>query len=159
MARLTTRLGAGLVAAVLGIAAPLVAYHEGYIPHTYADPIGIPTACYGHTGADVVAGKTYTLGECEALLTGDLHATLAGLDRCIDADLKPNQWAALTSLAYNVGYPKVCRSTIVRMIAAGQPAATWCRQFARWVYAGGRVLPGLIKRRAAEQAMCLGGAT
>lgn len=156
---MTRRLTVGAIAAICALCGPLIAYHEGYVPHTYADPVGIPTVCYGHTGAGVVDGKTYTHDECDALLSGDMRRTLDALTACIHADLRPNEWAALTSLAYNTGTAPVCRSTIARMIAAGQPAATWCKQFARWVYAGGRVLPGLVKRRAAEQALCLGDAT
>lgn len=157
MASINPRIAAGALAAILAVAAPIIAYHEGYVPNTYADPIGIPTVCFGHTGPDVEWGQEYTRAQCDALLTGDTLKTVAGLDTCIRVDLQPNEWAALTSLAYNVGYRAVCRSTIVRMIHAGTPAAQWCQQFSRWIYAGGKVLPGLVKRRAAEQSMCLGG--
>lgn len=152
------RLAAGAVAAIVAAATGVIAYHEGYVTHTYADPIGIPTVCYGHTGAGVVAGKEYTRAECDALLDSDVRQVLTSLQWCLAADLKPNEWAALVSLAYNTGAVAICRSTIARMINAGQPASEWCRQFARWIYAGGRVLPGLVKRRAHEQALCLGAA-
>jgi lysozyme len=48
--------GFGVTGAGLAALAAFVGYHEGYIPHTYADPVGIPTICYGHTGAGRDAG-------------------------------------------------------------------------------------------------------
>lgn len=146
----------GLLAAICAICAPIIAYYEGYVPHTYADAVDVPTACYGHTGADVVPGETYTLAECRALLDQDVREHLDGIMACIDAELPSHEWAALASLAYNVGVGAVCDSTIARMIRRGEPASVWCEQFDRWVWAGGRKLPGLIKRRAGEKMLCLG---
>ncbi len=153
---LRVRIAAGVAGAIIAIAAPVIAYHEGYVPKTYADPIGIPTVCFGQTGAAAKPGAEYTREECEAMLTAEVADTLTALDRCLHARLEPQQWAALTSLAYNTGTGAICKSTIARMIRAGRPAIEWCEQFPRWVYAGGRVLPGLVKRRAAERALCLG---
>lgn len=156
---LRTRIGVALIGVVLGVAGPLIAYHEGYVPKTYADPIGIPTVCYGQTGPAAKPDAEYTREECEAMLAGEIVTTLARLDQCLATPLSPSEWAALTSLAYNVGTHAICSSTIARMIRSGAPGAEWCEQFPRWVYAGGKVLPGLVKRRAAERKICLGEAT
>ena len=74
-----TKTVSGFAALVLALAAPVVAYFEGYVPTTYADPIGIPTICYGHTGADVVAGRVASRAECETLLHGDLAIAFAAV--------------------------------------------------------------------------------
>ena len=148
-------------ALVAALASPLVAYYEGMIPHTYADPVGIPTICYGHTGPDVTPGRVATPDECKALLEGDLAKALAGVDRCIVIDVTPNQAAALVSFAYNIGTGALCSSTLARLANARAPAAEWCAQMSRWTYGtilGIKIeLPGLIKRRVSERAMCEGG--
>lgn len=150
------KIGAG----ALALAAPIVGYYEGMIPHTYTDPVGIPTICIGHTGADVVPGHVATPGECEALLQADLGGAYGDVRRCIGVPLQPHEAAALTSFTFNVGGAALCTSTLARMANAGAPAAQWCPQLERWVYArkaGVLIqLPGLVKRRAAERAMCEG---
>lgn len=149
--------GASL-AAVLALACGPVAYHEGYVPHTYADPVGVPTICFGHTGPDVTPGRVETRETCAELLRGDLAHHYTMLLRCVRAELPPETWAALTSWTYNVGSRAACTSTLVRMANAGAAPAEFCPQLDRWIYAGGRVWPGLVKRRAAERAMCEGRA-
>lgn len=148
---------AGVVLAV----APAVAWFEGMIPYTYVDPVGIPTACGGETGPHIVLGQTYTMEQCLQMLDASLWRHWRGLERCISADVTPAQAQALLSWTYNVGVGAACRSTLARMLNAGAPAAQWCHQLMRWTKA--RVmgvlvdLPGLVKRRRAELAMCLDG--
>lgn len=149
--------GAGLGASALLALAGFVAYHEGYVPQTYADPVGIPTVCFGHTGPDVQMGQTKTRAECEALLQDDLGRAYAGVRRCITAPMQDHQAAALTSFTFNVGATALCKSTLARYANAGDWARA-CAELDRWVYAKGRKLPGLVKRRAEERAMCEGRA-
>lgn len=149
------KLGAGLGAGALAALVAMVSYHEGYIPNTYADPVGIPTICFGHTGPDVTPGRTATREECHLLLQDDLAAAYAGVLRCIRVPMEPHQAAALTSFTFNVGEGALCRSTLAKLANAGDwPAA--CSQLDRWVYAKSRRLPGLVKRRADERALCEG---
>jgi len=68
MASTRLKVGAGAASLVLSLAAGLVVHFEGYVPHTYADPVGIPTICYGHTGSDVKPGTVATQEECQKLL-------------------------------------------------------------------------------------------
>lgn len=151
----TGRVSAAVVASAVAVATPVVAYFEGYIPHTYADPVGIPTICYGHTGPDVTPDRTATRDECESLLRQDLGDAVSGVLHCVRADMQAHQLAALTSFAYNVGAGALCKSTLARKANAGDwPGA--CAELSRWVYAKGIKLGGLVKRRAAERAMCEG---
>lgn len=146
---------AGFAAAVLALAGASVSYHEGYIPRTYADPVGIPTICYGHTGPDVTPGRVATADECRDLLEGDLATSWSGVQRCVQAPMEPHQAAALVSFTFNVGVNAMCSSTLARKANGGDwPGA--CAELSRWVYARGIRLPGLVKRRAAERAMCEG---
>jgi len=143
-------------AAVLAIAAPFVAKWEGNEPVGYADVVGIATACIGHTGPDVVVGQSYTAEECRQFFASDAGSAARAIDACVRVPLRANEAAALLSLAFNAGGPRVCNSTMVRLVNEGQPAATWCREFSKWVYAGGRKIKGLVNRRADEMKLCLG---
>lgn len=149
-------IGAGLVGTVLLLAGALVAkwepaqdMHVGYL-----DPVGVPTACYGHTGG-VVVGKRYTDIECTAWRQDDLAVALQDVNRCIKVPLTVGQGSALTDAAFNLGPQVVCGSTLQRLANAGQPASVWCQQLSRWNRAGGRELTGLTHRRADELALCL----
>lgn len=156
MAGMKTRIVATAASAVIALAAPLVAYYEGYVPQTYADPVGIPTICYGHTGPDVAPGRDASREECVALLQRDLGSAYGGVVRCIGVPLRSHEAAALTSFAFNVGSTALCDSTLARLANAGAASSTWCAQLDRWVYAHGVRLEGLVKRRAAERALCEG---
>lgn len=135
---------------------------EGLRQVMYRDPPGIPTVCFGHTGADVQRGKTYSLEECKALLTGDMAKALNAVDRC-QPGLPPQVLAAFGDAAYNMGPTIACNrgaSTAARLLAARDLAGA-CRQLPKWNkarVAGVLVeLPGLTKRRYAEMNLCLEG--
>lgn len=143
----------GTAAAVAVV--PLVAKHEGTVLRAYRDPIGIITACTGHTGPELRMGQTYTRQQCEELLHQDLalHANALG---CITQPLTDGQRAAFLSFAFNVGAGAFCKSTLVRKANAGDLQGA-CAELSRWTYAAGQQLPGLVQRRAAERQLCEGG--
>ena len=58
--------------------------------------------------------------------------------------------------AFNVGAYAACNSTLVRKVNSGDRIGA-CNEYPRWVYAGNQILPGLVKRRAAERDLCLQG--
>lgn len=151
--RLVAKIGAGAVALVL----PVVMLYEGTVLRSYKDPIGIVTACVGHTGPELRMGQTFTRDQCEAMLYADLLKHVDALD-CIRTPLADHQSAAFLSFAFNVGNKAFCNSTLVRKANAGDmPGA--CAELSRWTLAGGRELPGLVKRRAAERQLCEKGLT
>lgn len=138
---------------VVLLAAPFVARHEGVVLRTYADPIGIPTACVGETDKEITLRQRFTRDECMAVMGASLLKHALELDRCVQRPLADHEAVALLSWSYNVGVGAACRSTLMRKLNAGEP---WCAELDRWVYAGGRKLTGLVKRRAEERAMCEG---
>ena len=147
-AKLIAKIGASSVALVI----PLVVYYEGVVLRTYADPINKITACTGHTGPELRMGQRYTKEQCETMLYGDLLKHADALN-CIKTPLADNQKAAFLSFAFNVGNGAFCKSTLVRKANAGDLMGA-CAELSRWVMAGGRELPGLVKRRAAERQLC-----
>jgi GH24 family phage-related lysozyme (muramidase) len=147
-----------LVASAIAIAAPA----EGLRQTVYYDPPGIPTVCFGHTGPDVDPNKTYTLGECRALLDKDMSSALDDVERC-QPGLPDSVLVAFGDAVFNLGPKIVCNrsaSTAARLLDADRYADA-CRQLPRWNkarIAGITVeLPGLTKRRIIERDYCLSG--
>lgn len=152
---LKSRIAIGTTAGALSIATAVVSYYEGYHPTAYRDPVGIATICYGHT-ATVRMGQTLSRAECEQLLQADLGHAFRVVDRSAQIDLSEPTHAALASFVYNVGEGSFGRSTLLRKLNAGDLRGA-CHELSRWVYAKGRKLNGLVKRRATEQELCLAG--
>ena len=152
-AKLAAKIGAGATA----LAVPLVMLYEGTVLQSYRDPINKITACVGHTGPELRMGQTFTKEQCETMLYGDLLKHADALN-CIKTPLADNQKAAFLSFAFNVGNGAFCKSTLARKANAGDLMGA-CAELSRWVMAGGRELPGLVKRRAAERQLCEKGLT
>jgi len=143
-------------AALLALTAPFVMIWEGKRHAPYRDAVGVLTVCYGHTGADIVPGKRYTLDECNALLAADLEIARRHVTRCLPMPKPEPTEAALISATFNIGPKVVCGSTLQRKALAGDWTGA-CAELARWKYAGGRELRGLVLRRADERALCEAG--
>lgn len=141
--------------AAVVLVVPLVQKYEGTVLRSYRDPVGIITACTGHTGPELKMGQAYTRQQCEEMLYKDLAIHADALS-CIRQPLTDGQRAAFVSFAFNVGEGAFCSSTLVRKANAGDIDGA-CAELSRWTYAGGKQLPGLIKRRAAERQLCEAG--
>jgi len=149
-------LGAGALAA-LGLAMAFLPSDEGKRNVSYADIIGVPTSCYGHTGADVRIGERKTDAECKTLLRDDAAKHLQGAMRCSPGLVDhPNQLAAVTRLTFNIGVAGYCKSSIASLFNAGQYRAA-CDRFLAYRFAGGHEVRGLLRRRQRERAQCLAG--
>lgn len=146
------------IMAACGIAMPLTYASEGEILVGYKDPVGIVTACVGHTGLGAVLGQRYTHAQCMDLLRRDELAHGVAIDACIKVDIPLKVRAAFTDFAFNGGAGGFCGSTMLRLANAGDLAGA-CAQFPRWIYAGrpARILPGLVTRRGKERALCDAG--
>jgi lysozyme len=135
------------------IATPFVADFEGLRQHAYHDAVGVPTICYGSTQG-VYIGQHKTKAECDALLQQALGHFLAVIDRHVTVAMPETRRAALASFAYNVGEGAFRRSTLLRKLNAGDTVGA-CNELRRWVYAGGKKLRGLVRRREEERKLCL----
>jgi len=145
---------AGFGLAAIMLAAPMTAYYEGTVLHTYSDPVGIPTACIGETDKEITMKNKFTEQECTALLGASMAVHAQELAKCVTVPIKTQEAAAIVSWSYNVGTGAACKSTLVRKMNAGQE---FCSELKKWDRAGGMVLPGLTKRRQAEFQMCTTG--
>lgn len=150
---LKKRLLAAMGAGAITIAGIMVSWHEGIRYTPYRDVGGVWTVCEGHTGPDVVPGKTYTPGECTALKDRDLAKADAIVQRLVKVPLTDPARAALIDFVFNMGEGNFARSTLLRKLNAGDYVGA-CREYRRWVYAAGQRLRGLENRREAEEWLC-----
>lgn len=147
-----TRRATAAAAIAVAIAAPA----EGLRHYVYADPVGIPTYCFGETKD--VENRFHSTEECMELLNLHMVDAVDAVERCVPG-LPPQVLGAFASAVYNVGPKIACDlvgSTAARYLHDGKLIDA-CNQLPRWNRAAGFVLPGLTKRRAVEQVACLKG--
>lgn len=117
-------------------------------PGTGGDPW---TIGWGATGVGIAPGTLWTQEECDARLERDLERYAADVARALgDAPTTQDQFDAMVSFHYNTG--AIARATLTRKHKAGDHRGA-ALEFARWNKAGGRVLKGLVRRRAEEAAL------
>ena len=131
----------------------LIKKFEGCSLKAYKCPAGIWTIGYGHTSG-VKEGQTITKKEAEAYLKQDLTTFETFVTNLVTVAINQNQFDALVSFCYNLGPGNLRSSTLLKRINAGDFNGA-AEQFDRWIYAGGRKLSGLVKRRAAEKTLFL----
>lgn len=136
----------------------LIEEYEGFRPRWYRDPAGVWTIGYGHTDA---AGHprhvdnpdlAITKADARTILERDLPRYEAYVTRLVKVPMNENQFGALVSFTYNLGAGSLASSTLLRKLNAGDYAGA-AAEFPRWNKAGGKVLNGLVRRRAAERAL------
>jgi len=150
---------AGVAAALsaAALAAPLVVDFEGWRNVPYPDPaLGsqLMTVCAGATSG--VQDRVYTDHQCAELLARDLAVHAQAIAPCLPADLPVETRAAFVSAAYNLGPRAFCNSSMSRKAQGGDLLGA-CDALRLWVNAGGRPMPGLVRRRAVERSLCLSG--
>lgn len=146
------RLACTLVLSAAGALA--IVSNEGVEHKVYLDPVNVPTVCAGHT-ATVDAGdvgEEYTDAQCAELLRADTRTAQAGVARLVKVPITQNQYDALVDFVFNVGEGNLASSTLLRKLNSGD-----CRgaaaEFPRWNKAKGKVLKGLVTRRAWERSI------
>lgn len=133
----------------------LIRKFEGLRLKPYLCPAGVPTIGYGHTGPEVKLGSPpITRAFAERLLAEDAAVFYRAAGK-----LSPILWlegdakhAALADFCFNLGTSRYKASTLKRRVDAGdwQGAA---EELGKWVWGGGKKLPGLVARRAAEASL------
>lgn len=141
-------------AQALAAVAVLLVGLEG-ITHVSTIPVpgDVPTVCVGHTQT-VDQKKIYTKQECYDLLDKDVLVAAKAVDRLVKVPLNDNERVAYISFVFNVGQTAFSKSTLLKLLNAGQYENA-CTQMYRWVYVKGRYVKGLKNRRDAEVAKCL----
>lgn len=137
----------------------LIKEFEGVRLKSYKCPAGVWTLGVGHTSAagppEVKPGMTITEAEALKILRNDLKKFEASIDSMVRVPLKQNQYDALCSFIFNVGAGAFQKSTLLKKLNAGDYAAV-PQELMKWTKAGGKELPGLVRRRRAEAALWRG---
>ena len=126
----------------------LIKSHEGLRLAAYLCPANVWTIGYGHTGT-AKPGMVITEQQAEELLKKDLtHAE--NVVNSENLNINQNMFDALISFVFNVGSGNFKSSTLLKRIKANPRDQDITYQFSRWNKGGGKVLPGLTRRRAEE---------
>lgn len=133
----------------------LIKKFEGCKLKAYLCPAGVPTIGYGTTvyndGTKVQIGDEITQLQADELLRSQVAKYEAAVRRLVPPTLSDESVDALTSFAYNLGVAALTQSKLLKVVKGDKNNLPEIeRQFMRWVYAGGKVLAGLKRRRAAE---------
>ena len=122
----------------------------------YVCPAGVLTDGIGNTH-----GVKPGVRKSDAQIAADWQRNILQAESCVNKyangkKLNQGQFDAVTSITFNAGCSQMQKSTMFRMFRDGKFTEA-CNQFPRWVYGGGKKLPGLVIRREKEKAMCLKG--
>lgn len=121
----------------------------------YVDPVGVLTIGWGHTnhhGRQFGSGGVWTRAECDQEFLKDMALFEADVKRLVKVDLKQWQFDALVSFAYNCGTGNLSKSTLLRKVNAGDFDGA-AIEFHKWNKGSGKVLNGLVRRRASESLL------
>ncbi len=131
----------------------LIRRFEGFRANAYRCPAGVWTIGYGHTSQAgppaVTPGMVVGEEEANRILAADVQRFADAVGPLLARAVSPAQFSALVSFAYNVGIPAFRASSVLKAVNAGRFTQVPAR-LRLWVKGGGKVLPGLERRRAAE---------
>ena len=132
----------------------LIKKYEGLRLEAYKCPAGVWTIGYGHTKG-VIKGMKISKEEAEDLLKQDVSIVELQVVNTV-GKLAACKIDALVSFAYNVGVAAFRRSTLCRKVKANSDDPAIRNEFMKWIYAGGKKLQGLERRRKEEAEMYFG---
>lgn len=160
---------AGAVCSVMAIIAMVIASGQVRTSEPGLELIGNaescqrdPYKCPADVWTDGV-GNTHGvkpgIRKTDAQISADWERNILEAEKCVnryaDGDkLKQGAFDAAVSVTFNMGCPAMQKSTMFWMFRQGR-ITDGCNQLPRWVYADGKVLPGLVTRRNKEKALCL----
>lgn len=121
---------------------------EGCRKQAYSDCAGVATIGVGHTRG-VKLGQSCTEQQAQVWFSEDLEDSESAVDHLVKVPLSQGQFDALVSFTYNLGQDRLKNSTLLQYLNEGRPFAA-AAQFKLWCHAGGKVVEGLVRRRAWE---------
>lgn len=121
----------------------------------YKCPAGVWTIGWGTTGKGIKEGLVITQPTADNMLKAHIMDLSLELTDIFGKKLEQNEFDAIVSFVYNIGMGAFRKSTMCHLLLEGKTAEA-SKEFERWVYASGKKLPGLVKRREAEKDLFLG---
>ena len=126
----------------------LIKKYEGFRSKAYRCSANVLTIGFGHT-LNVKSTDVISLDEAEYFLRQDVAFAEKEVNKH-NLNINQNQFDALVSFVFNLGVGNFARSTLLRKIKSNPNDPTIRKEFERWIYAGGKVLNGLVRRRREE---------
>lgn len=135
----------------------LIRRFEGFRAAPYRCPAGVPTIGYGSTryadGTHVnLTDPPIQSDQADEILRATLGEYENAVNRYVSVSLNQNEFDSLTDFAYNAGAKNLLNSTLLKKLNAGDRKGA-AKEFERWMYANGEILPGLVRRRMAERVL------
>ena len=136
----------------------LIKHHEGVRNKPYKCPAGLWTVGVGHLIGDGKTlpkewNKTFTNEEIDGILKHDLNRFELGVSKMLpNVRLRQCEFDSLVCFAFNLGLGTFQRSTIRQALIRGDKEAAM-ESLMKYCRAGGKVLKGLLNRRADERKM------
>lgn len=126
---------------------------------TYVCPAKVLTIGWGHTNASghylFAAGDVWSRQDCDTAFSADMQGAEACVRQLVQVRLNQGQFDALVSFTYNCGAGNLAASTLLKLLNQGDYDGA-ALEFPKWNRGDGQVLPGLVRRRAAEALMFQG---
>ena len=129
-----------------------LAVHEGYSGTAYKDVAGVTTIGFGQADGTKPGEKTDPV-RALIKLNQSLDEKAQGMVKCIHVPITQGEYDAYLDFTYNVGTFAFCTSTLNRKLNAKDYEGA-CKELLNWTKAGGKVMPGLVKRRQDEYKQC-----
>ena len=134
----------------------LIKNFEGLRLKAYRCSANKLTIGYGHTGVDVKESMLITQEQANLLFDKDIDIHCKNVQRLMKVQLTQNEFDALVSFEFNVGFSKLAKSTLLKKLNSGNKSGA-ADELLRWVYAGNKPLEGLKRRRIKEREVFLYG--
>ena len=137
----------------------LIAQFEGFRQDPYQDVAGVWTIGFGITFYDIhtpvtMADPPITEADAVNLLETNVGLKCASITDLVTVPLTQNQFDALCSFVYNLGFTAFKNSTLLEELNKSNYAGA-ADEFLLWDHSGGKVVPGLLTRRQAERSLFL----
>ena len=133
----------------------LIKKHEGFRSKAYRCSANVLTIGFGHT-LNVKSTDVIDKAQAEVFLRQDVEFAEKEVNRH-NLNINQNQFDALVSFVFNLGVGNFARSTLLRKIKSNPNDPTIRKEFERWIYAGGKILNGLVRRRKEEAELYFTG--
>lgn len=126
----------------------LIKKHEGFRSKAYRCSANVLTIGFGHT-LNVKSTDVIDKAQAEVFLRQDVEFAEKEVNKH-NLNINQNQFDALVSFVFNLGVGNFARSTLLKKIKSNPNDPAIKKEFERWIYAGGKVLNGLVRRRKEE---------
>ena len=126
---------------------------EGVRTKAYKDSVGIWTVGIGFITVDgqkVNENTTLTTEQIKIQFTKQIATYENAVNNSVTSQINQNQFDALVSFTFNLGTGSLKSSTLLKKVNVNPADPSITTEFSKWNKAGGRVIDGLTKRRAAE---------